>query len=467
MGDNPLGNHLPPALQQLVDQCGLPPDCIGLQIQSVVTGARPLANWQAEQTFQLASTAKVVTALAALDLLGPTYRWRTTAYLSGPISNGKLLGDLVIVGGGNALLTSADLLQWFAQMQAHGLREVLGNIVLDHQAFRLQESDFVTTPPPGADRPHHAWPDALTLDQGLLRIAVQGGTPGQPLVDLQPPLAGVRVERALAATGLGCEVSAQWLPPDPQTAAPRLKLTGQWPARGCTRRDLVLAPMGHVEFTQRAVAALWRGAGGRLRGQVLAAAAGTPLPGVADGLPPVPWLEHQGAALPQVLRDILKTSDNLGARNLMLSLVQGFPQRPATLADAQARVHGWLHGQGLLPGDILVDSGSGLSRLERGRPRAMVHLLRRAWTSRQSASFVQALPVAGVDGTLQHRLARGAATGRAFLKTGTLLDTRALAGYVIGASNKTYALTALVNHPDAARAVPMLDSLVEWVARQG
>ena len=75
--------------------------------------------------------------------------------------------------------------------------------------------------------------------------------------------------------------------------------------------------------------------------------------------------------------------------------------------------------------------------------------------------------MAGVDGTLAHRMTQGRATGRAFLKTGTLLDTRALAGYVQAASGSTYAVAALVNHPEAARATPALDRLIEWVAARG
>ncbi len=74
--------------------------------------------------------------------------------------------------------------------------------------------------------------------------------------------------------------------------------------------------------------------------------------------------------------------------------------------------------------------------------------------------------MAGIDGTLAHRLTRGHATGRAFLKTGTLLDTRSIAGYVLGASGQPYAVVALVNHAEAQRATPMFDRMVEWVAAQ-
>ena len=61
----------------------------------------------------------------------------------------------------------------------------------------------------------------------------------------------------------------------------------------------------------------------------------------------------------------------------------------------------------------------------------------------------------------------GSATGQAYLKTGTLSDTRALAGYVHAKSGKVYAVAAMVNHPSAARATPALDAFIEWVAENG
>ena len=168
-----------------------------------------------------------------------------------------------------------------------------------------------------------------------------------------------------------------------------------------------------------------------------------------------------------MIREINKTSDNMAARNLMLSLVRGFPTRAATMIEARQRIDGWLQRQGFQPGDISLENGSGLSRGERGKPRAMVQLLRNAWASQQSQAFIDSLPIAGIDGTLAHRMTNGRATGAAFLKTGTLLDTRALAGYVKAVSGKTYAVAALVNHPEAQRALPTLDGLIEWIARNG
>ena len=97
----------------------------------------------------------------------------------------------------------------------------------------------------------------------------------------------------------------------------------------------------------------------------------------------------------------------------------------------------------------------------------MVQLLRNAWRAEGAQAFVNSLPIAGVDGTLVNRMRNGSATGQAFLKTGTLSDTRALAGYVRSRSGVVYAVTAIVNHPDAARARAALDVFIGWVAKHG
>ena len=457
---------LPAALRPVIAAAGLPATSFGVQVQEVSGRGRPLASLNAEQPYQLASTAKVVTALAALDLLGAHYRWRTYAFVNGPVVDGRLLGDLLIVGGGDSRLRSPDLLAWFQKLQREGLREVWGNVVLDRFAFRLQEADHSNTPPPAADRPHHARPDALTLDEGVLQVSVQAATRGKPLVQLTPPLAGLKVINELSPEA-GCAVWAQAA--SAPGGGPGLAVRGRWSA-GCGVRDLSLAPLSHDEFTVRAVEGLWQQAGGKLKGRVIDKRQPdreSLLPVGRDGEPVMPYSVHLSDPLPLVIREINKRSDNLGARNLMLSLVRGFPLRAATMAEARRRVDDWLQRQGLAPGDIALENGSGLSRGERGKPRAMVHLLQRAWASNQAQAFIDSLPIAGVDGTLAHRMTSGKATGAAFLKTGTLLDTRALAGYVRATSSRTYAVAALVNHPDAQRATPSLDALIEWVARNG
>lgn len=383
------GRLLPDAVRATLQASRLPLDTFGVHAQPI-DGAPPLIALNAEQPYVMASTAKTVTAMAALDLLGPGYRWRTRAFARGLVVDGHLYGDLVLVGGGDVLLTPPVLRDWFREIQALGLRHVHGRILLDHSAFRLNESDFAGTPEPAPDRPHHARPDALALDAGRVR---------------------------------------------------------------------------------RAVAERWLDAGGQLSGRVedqpTDPLRATTVPPTRAGQAMTLWSTHRSPDLATWVHGMNKASDNVAARHLLLSLAPGFPSRPATPHAALERLQRWIRQRGLADDDLCLDNGSGLSRAERAKPRALVQLLRQSWAARWADTFIDSLPVAGIDGTLAHRLTGRAVQGRAHLKTGTLLDVRALAGYVQGRSGRWHALAAMANHPDAALAVPSLDAMVQWLVNNG
>ena len=196
----------------------------------------------------------------------------------------------------------------------------------------------------------------------------------------------------------------------------------------------------------RMVSELWAETGGSLRGTVVERDAAASRPRHAQ------LLSELATPVGEVLREMNKTSNNEAARSVLLALAPGGapvpaasgPALDAALRAAQQRVRDWLRSQGLREGDITLVVGSGQSRAERGKPRALVELLRAAWRGPSSQTLLDSLPIAGVDGTLAQRMKGGAAAGQAFLKTGTLSDTRALAGYVRARSGKVYAVSLFV-----------------------
>jgi D-alanyl-D-alanine carboxypeptidase/D-alanyl-D-alanine-endopeptidase (penicillin-binding protein 4) len=106
-----------------------------------------------------------------------------------------------------------------------------------------------------------------------------------------------------------------------------------------------------------------------------------------------------------------------------------------------------------------IDNGSGLSRQTRISAAQLGKLLQVAYASPNMPELMSSLPVVGVDGTLKRSLA---ASASAHLKTGSLRDVTALAGYVHAASGKRYILVAIVNHPNAHAVRPALDALIGW-----
>jgi len=471
---------LPAAVTAILRGSGLPAKSFAFDVRPVDGGdTRPLLALHAEQPFLLASTTKVVTSLAALDLLGPRHRWRTSAYATGPVVGGRLAGDLVIVGG-RVGLTGNELRRWFAQMRAEGLQSIAGNIVLDDVAL-LHERDPKQARITERESVPDAPVDARTYNRGKLLVSVKPGAGERAVVVVKPRPANVLVVNDVLM-GESCAAWARWKTPGEIDSGPPLQLwvRGRWRA-DCDADDIAwVAPPAALRLepelgtapalpvaAPRMVAELWAEAGGSLRGHVVEREIAAPRPHAAR------WSSELLTPVGEVLREMNKTSNNEAARNVLLSLAPGGENagagglKVATLKAAQERMRGWLRTQGLHDGDITVVLGSGQSRAERGKPRALVDLLRTAWRGADSQTLVDSLPIAGVDGTLIHRMKSGAATGQAYLKTGTLSDTRALAGYVRAKSGRVYAVSMIVTDPAAAKGTPVLDSLVEWVARAG
>jgi D-alanyl-D-alanine carboxypeptidase/D-alanyl-D-alanine-endopeptidase (penicillin-binding protein 4) len=364
-------------------------------------------------------------------------------------------------------------------MRAEGIETISGDVVLDDVAL-LHELDPKQAATTVAERDDDVPLDARTYNLGKLLVSVKPATGDRAIVTLKPSPANVRIVNDVFMGG-GCAAWARWKTSDEIDTGPPLQLwvRGRWRA-DCHGEDIAyVAPPPGVRLdpelgamraqpipTSRMVAQLWAEAGGTLHGRVIE----------RDRAPLRPrhvrWSSELLTPVGEVLREMNKTSNNEAARSVLLSLARGDDSdggglRVGALKAAQERMRGWLRLQGLHDGDITVVLGSGESRAERGKPRALVELLRNAWRSAESQTLVDSLPIAGVDGTLVHRMTSGAATGQAYLKTGTLADTRALAGYVRARSGRVYAVSMIVTDPDAAKGRPALDSLVEWVAQAG
>ncbi|WP_019372772.1 D-alanyl-D-alanine carboxypeptidase/D-alanyl-D-alanine-endopeptidase, partial [Melaminivora alkalimesophila] len=266
----------------------------------------------------------------------------------------------------------------------------------------------------------------------------------------EPPLAHVQVPDSvpLAAEGTVCgdwrtALRADFADPG------RIALQGAYPA-ACGVQHWSVAPADPEGFAARAIEGMWRELGGTLTGRVREGA-------VPPGLAPA--FSASSPPLSEVVRDINKFSNNVMTRQLFLTLaLQANGQ--GSLEGARALVGRWWDERTGLPGTLVLDNGAGLSREERVSARALARMLQRAWASPVMPELVASLPIAGVDGTLRRR--PGKASGWAHLKTGTLRDVAALAGYVLGADGRRRVLVAIVNHPNAPAARPALDALVDW-----
>ena len=446
---------LPRPVRRAFLDAGLPLDHLAIVVQRA-GATRPLFEHQSDVPMNPASVMKLVTTFAALELLGPDYRWRTEAYLRGPLVDGTLKGDLVLKGRGDPKITIEQWQAFMRELRARGLERIEGDLVLDRSTFRLPVHDaaaFDSEPL----RPYNVGPDALLVNFKAVRFAFSPNATDDGVdLKVEPALPQVAIGSAPALVDGPCDdwrrlAGAAFIN---QQRAAAATFPGSY-ARSCGARDWHVALLDHPTYVHGMFSTYFAQAGGQFGGAV------------RDGRAPAgePFAVLESAPLYDVVRDVNKLSNNVMARQLFLTLAVQTSPLPATPEKAAAAVERWLAQRKLTMPGFAIENGSGLSRVERVTAGGLARLLAAADASPVRNEFATSLAVAATDGTLERRMTHANAAGRALLKTGSLEGVRALAGYVIDGSGTRWILVALVNHPNASRAPPALDYLAEWVFR--
>jgi D-alanyl-D-alanine carboxypeptidase/D-alanyl-D-alanine-endopeptidase (penicillin-binding protein 4) len=443
--------RIPREVRAALARAQVPTDAVSLLVQEADAKARVRLSHRANVPVNPASVMKLVTTFAALETLGPTFAWTTPVYVEGATRDGTLYGNLYIKGQGDPWLVIERMWLLLRRVQGLGIKTIAGDVVLDRSAFETVASD------PGEFdgerlRSYNAAPDALLLNfKSVLMTFVPDRSGNAADVNFEPPLAGVQMQTHVPLSEGSCNDYRTALRADLSDPA-RISFAGRYPA-SCGEKVWPVAYAEPASFAVRAVEGMWREMGGQLKGKVREGQ-------VPAGM--VPTFAFASPPLAEVLRTINKYSNNVMAQQLFLTL--SLQQKGVgTLAGSRELLQDWWRerfGAGDAP---QVDNGSGLSRTDRVSAQALARLLQYAWISPLMPELMASLPITGQDGTLKPE--RWRAKGNAHLKTGSLRDVAAVAGYVHAASGKRYVLVAIVNHPNANAVRPAIEALVEWAAK--
>jgi len=455
--DEPSAAAAPASVLAMLHRAGVGENEIGL-LAVPVDGGKPLARWNADRAFNPASTMKLLTTYAALGMLGQDYRWRTGVYLTGLLDGDRLDGDLVLRGGGDPKLVIEDMLALVARMRATGLRRIDGDLVIDDALYEsgsgpLESIDGEVT------RPYNVTPHPALMNFKSTRFVF---TPrGKRLsIELDPPLADVKIVNKVTLVRGRCRhgVGSVRIADQSDERQALVEVSGRY-STGCGRQGTFAAVLSHRQFIHGFFKAAWLRSGGEWNGLTRVET------GAAQGKPWLVW--ESPRTLAEVAVDVNKTSNNVMTRQLLLQVAADVMKVPATIDRARMAVLGWLEQRGLDFPELVLDNGSGLSRTERMSAAAQVSLLRDAARSPYADLFRASLPIIGVDGTMRYRLRDHPVRGHGWIKTGSLDEVRAIAGYVDAVSGRRYAVSMLVNsqHAEASRAAQ--DEFLRYVYLHG
>jgi D-alanyl-D-alanine carboxypeptidase/D-alanyl-D-alanine-endopeptidase (penicillin-binding protein 4) len=447
------GGAIPPSVTQVISAQRLPQTAVSFSIIDADSG-RTLLGHNPDTPRSPASTLKVVTTFAALDLLGPNFTWRTRASIRGEIADGVLDGDLILQGGGDPYMTLERWWSFAHALRARGLKTIHGDIVIDNSAFTLPPADpgeFDGRP----NRPYNVLPDALMVNFQTIEFRVVPDA-GARRVDViaNPAPVNLTIKNHVRFSPGRCGGAAARVDFKVATARWDVVEFGGALSPHCAEREFTRVLLQPATYAYGTFVELWREMGGEISGSLRVETAAQ-----SEAL-----LSFDSLTLGEIVRLTNKFSSNLMARHLLLTLGGERFGYPATLDKGAAAVAEWSAERGLDLQGVDIDNGSGLSRSTHISTLQMAKVLSAAYRSRYAPEFLASLPLAGVDGTLRSRM-RTLPAGAVRLKTGHIDGVSGVAGYVTAGSGKTYVLVCLVNHPraDFGAGEPVHAALVTWI----
>jgi D-alanyl-D-alanine carboxypeptidase/D-alanyl-D-alanine-endopeptidase (penicillin-binding protein 4) len=453
-------------IDSLLDSPALEHASVAIHIESLADG-RVIYSRQADARMIPASALKIVTAAVAAERLGWAHRFETRLEADGPVVDGMLHGNLVVVGEGDPTITAQDLLtaplfeEWAEALRAAGIRHVRGRLIGDDTAYDDEPFgagwawDYVTAT-------YAAPSGALSYNENLAALRVSpGAAPGQAArLHMAPPGHGLAIRNDVTTVAAGAAPS---LTLDRLPGSATLTVRGQVPAGGpdLVRATTVANPTAFFVDGLR-VALESRGIG--------VESGGVDIDDLPDGGPRPSarrvLARRLSPPLSAIVAQMMKVSQNFYAEMLIKAIGRTAVDADGVGSTERGRqvirqtLAGWA-----MPIDALVMyDGSGLSRYNYASARLLVDVLRRMWEDgTHRGPFASALPVAGHDGTLGARMTN-ALRRRVQAKTGTISNVRSLAGYAETSQGEKLVFTMIANHFVAPNAG--IDSVMEAVLEQ-
>ena len=417
----------------------------------------PILSVNATSPYNPASVIKIIPTLAALELLGPAYRWKTEVYTLGTIRDGVLQGDILFKGYGDPHLVIEEFRKILEELRRRGIREITGDLLIDDSWFRVPYE----TPGAFDNKPHRTYnvqPNAFLVNFKAVRFHFYPSANGRNVrVFPEPELAGLKIDNRLRLRKRYCGGFQRGVAvsvPDGETAD-HVIFSGRFPT-GCSHYVLARSLLTHETYAYGAFKSVWRQLGGGIGGKVGAGAA----PATAK-----PFLVHHSRPLSDLIKLINKFSNNVMTRQLLLTLGAELGEEPGTVEQGIRVIDGYLTDRGLDTQTLKIAKGAGLSRDARSSAKLLADILEHAWTIPHRPEFVSSLSITGMDGTAKNRLKYKPVSGYAHVKTGTIDDVSAVAGYVHARSGREYIVAGMMNRKQAHKGhgKELMNALVSWV----
>lgn len=486
--------NLPEVVAKAIKKSGIPEQSVSISIDKISPSKQegklfsPVAvvDWQENTSMNPASTMKLLTSLAAMEILGSQYRWKTDLLTNGKIQNGLLKGDLLVRGSGDPKLIPEEINKMLLNLKSMGIKRIDGQIILDRSAYEssVKQTSFSDNEP---TRSYNVAPDALLFAFNSFSFLFYPNVDSDLVVIKQTPrmsnfniINNLKIHEGICADwkkdiamSLTSSKNGSW------TAV----FDGAYPS-GCQNATWNVVASDSDSFFIQSFIAAWEDIGGTW----------VKKPTLKNHDPKAvfkPIIAHLGIPLYESIKDINKLSNNVMARQVMLTMALEKTGKPSNTNKSINIIKDWLMSNQLNMPELVIENGSGLSRIERINSKHLNQVLLLGLNSTSKDYFLESLPIAGFDGTMRHRLLdklrkyvpnkkeitslekntiefpAGLRKYGAYIKTGSLVDVRSISGYVVSRSGNVYAVTSIINDPNARNGRAIHDTVLSWLLDDG
>ncbi len=422
-----------------------------------------LFSQDADREFMPASNFKLLVGSASLQTLGSNFVFPTRVAADPQLRDGEIPGNLYLRGGGDAHLTAANLDDAAAALKARGISKIDGALITDATHDDDQRLGFGWS---WDDLPYYYAPvvTALELEEGIVHVymspGAQAGAPVRLRVTPQSDAFTI-VDDAVTGPPKSKDTTDIVRPWDrPRT----IELTGSYPLDSKESDDVEPSVPDPESYAGDVFARALAAHGIALQGAIHS---GTTPPGAT-----LLW-SHASEPMPQLLADFWYPSDNLMGELFLKELGAAAGGEPGTDEHGIAVERRFLQSIGVDPSTVTISDGSGLSQYDRITPRDLVAILQADWNGPNRDIVLDALPVAGVRGTLKSSYKGTAAERMVFAKTGSISHVRTISGFVRTKSHGPVTFSLLINQwmgedapHGAADLAKVRGDLLSLIARQ-
>ncbi len=406
-----------------------------------------------DKPFNAASLVKILTTFMALNELGPNFQWQSDLYTQGEINGETLNGDVVFKGRGDASFSLVDLEKMLRQLRSQGVKRIQGNLILDNSYFGKLPTEIVFDDNPM--RAYNVLPNAISLQSNTINFKFVENN-NDLLIEADPKLDALKVINKISLNEKNCHSWKSKIDYSRQDESNEstILFEGEF-SKKCKNKEIDLSVMQNGQYFFEAFKKLWLQNGGYFDGSYMYAN------------PDEQNLNliaiHHSKVLSEMIRDVNKYSLNLMSRNLMLTMISENLFVAADEGMVNSFVNDWFENQGYEHKNLFIDNGAGLSRNINISGNQLKKILKEIYQHPLMPEMVASFPISAIDGTLEKRMLYSPIKAKGHLKTGSLRDVNAMAGFFHNEKKEMILFIFIMNDTKSDLSINLQEKLINEI----